>query len=145
MTLRRIGVGAAFKVGLVVNGLITAIFGLIFLSLQVLFFGSLFASMQSFSVRTFSTAPSTSAAISGMNDWASMFSLIGLGMLCFIYLIMVLVSALFGGLGYALLAALYNLAARWVGGLEFELTPISGDLLDQIEWDLREKYKRSSY
>jgi hypothetical protein len=145
MTLMRIGVGAAFRVGVVVNGLMTAIVGLIFLTFQFLFFGSLFASIQSFSVQTFSTAPSTSAAVSSINDWASMFSLIGLGMFCFIYLMMVLVSALFGGLGFALFAALYNLAARWVGGLEFELAPASGDLLDQIEWDLREKYKRSSY
>lgn len=145
MTLRRIGVGAAFKVGLVVNGLMTAIFGLIFFAVQFLFFGSLFASIQSFSIQTSSVAPLTSAAVSSMNDWAGMFSVVGLGIFCFIYLMTVLVSALFGGLGFALFAALYNLTARWVGGLEFELTPVSGDLLDQIEWDLREKYKRSSY
>lgn len=126
-TLRRIDIGSAFRVGLVLYALMFAIFGLIFFLLPTLMFGSL-ATTSSFNSRT----SSDFAFLSGM-------SLLSFG--CF-YIIGIVMSAIAGGISLAIIAWLYNLSARWVGGVKFELASNGSDLIDEIERDIVEKRKR---
>ena len=60
------------------------------------------------------------------------YTLIGIPMLIFggdklkiigiIYILMPVVLAIFGFIFFVIFAALYNLFARWLGGMEFEVT-----------------------
>jgi hypothetical protein len=110
VTLKRIEIGAAFRVGLVLSGLTALVFGLIGFGLQALFLNSLF-SISTLSFNGGSIAPSDLNMVGGMS----------LAFLCCAYLAGVVMSAIFGGIGFAVVAALYNLTANWVGGLQFQL------------------------
>lgn len=121
--LKRIGVGSAFKVGVIAYAILAAIFGLIAFILQASFFSLLFGS-----ANTFSTSSADSSAVTGL-------AVFSLGALCFGYIIGVVAGALFGGIGTALLAIAYNIAVRWVGGLELEFSDPTA--VDEIVADLR--------
>lgn len=101
-TLKRIEIGSAFRVGMVVSALLFAIFGLLF----VLFQGALLSSLA-----RFADDPDTFAGIMGGSL---------LGLLCF-YGVGLVVAAIFGGIQFAVGAFCYNLAANWVGGIKVEL------------------------
>jgi hypothetical protein len=93
--VKRISPGSAFKVSLVVYGLLGLIFGLIFSLLALL--GA--------------AIPGTGAAKAG----SMVFGVLAV-------IILPLLYGLFGGILGALSAVIYNLAAGWVGGLSIELT-----------------------
>lgn len=131
LVLKRIGVGSAFKVGFVVNGLLALIFGLIAFLLQT---ALLSAVMSVVNVQT-TTGAQTADALQAM-------SLVGTGTMCFLYAVSVVFGAVFGGIGFAVIAFCYNVAARAVGGLEIETIQTSGGLLDDIEAEIYEKRKR---
>jgi hypothetical protein len=134
LVLRRIGIGSAFKVGFVVNGLLAIIFGLIAFLIQV---GFLNLIMNSASFDVYGPGqPQT--AIEAMRA----FSLIGTGTLCFFYAMAVVFGAVFGGIGFAMMAFFYNLTARWVGGLELETIATGTGLLDEIEAEMYAVEKR---
>ncbi len=99
VTIRRVGVGSAFKVGALMLLLFWAVFGIIFLVLQ----GSLLASMVNSS-----NFPARGAGL-------------GLGTLCVFYLIGMVIYTIIGGIVGAAYAFFYNLVSGWVGGLELEL------------------------
>lgn len=122
-TLKRIDVGSAFRVGIVLYGLIFAVFGLFFVAFQGLFL----------------TAITRSASYDVGSDISAFMGAGILSLLCF-YGVGVVVAAIFGGIQAALLAWLYNLTANWIGGLKVELETDSA-LLDAIERDT-EKRKR---
>lgn len=109
-TLQRIGVGSAFKVGVVIYGLMFLIFGAIGLACNL----ALLAPFAS------STIMMNGEAVR-MSDSMGGFGALGLGALCFGYAVGAVASALFGGLSVALMAFFYNLAVRWVGGIELEI------------------------
>lgn len=136
VVLRRIGVGSAFKVGFVVNGLLALVFGLLAFLIQAAFLNLITSAA---SIDVYSPGQSASA-IEAMRA----FSLIGLGTLCLFYAMSVVFGAVFGGLGFALIAFFYNLTARWVGGLELETISTGSGLLDEIEAEMYgyEKRKR---
>lgn len=136
VVLRRIGVGSAFKVGFVVNGLLALVFGLLAFLIQAAFLNLITSAA---SIDVYSPGQSASA-IEAMRA----FSLIGLGTLCLFYAMAVVFGAVFGGLGFALIAFFYNLTARWVGGLELETISTGSGLLDEIEAEMYgyEKRKR---
>ena len=121
-TLKRIDIGSAFRVGVILYGLMFAVFGLIF----VLFQG-LFLNLVSRSV-TFNTpnAPGSSTAFLGVGV---------LGLLCF-YGVGIIAVAIFGGIQVAIAAFFYNLTANWVGGIKVELQTDDSGLLDDIERDV---------
>jgi hypothetical protein len=110
VTLRRIDVGAAFRVGVVLSGLTALVFGLLGVGLQALFINSLF----SISTLNFNGGPVSPANLNIASGMSFAF-------LCCAYLVGVVMSAIFGGIGFAVVAALYNLTANWVGGLQFQL------------------------
>jgi hypothetical protein len=129
VVLKRIGVGSAFKVGFVLTGMMSIVFGLIAFLFQLTVFNAL---MNNASIQVY--APGATAG-----DVAQLLSAIGTGTLCFLYAMGVVFGAIFGGIGFAVIALFYNMTARWVGGLEFETFQSGTGLLDEIEAELYEK------
>ncbi len=122
ITLKRIDVGSAFRVGMIVYGLVFAIFGLVFVALQGLFLNAI-ARSGSFDVPNL---PNGTTIILGTGV---------LSLLCF-YGVGVVVAAIFGGIQFAVGAFCYNRAANWVGGLKLELETGDTAFLDDIEGDV---------
>lgn len=133
VVLKRIGVASAFKVGLVLCGILSAVFGLLAFIVQITLFNALLNSPNVFIDVQGATAGDV---------WQAM-SAIGTGALCFLYAMGVVFGAIGGGIGFAVVALFYNLTARWVGGLEFETFQSGTGLLDEIEADMYGKRKRS--
>ncbi len=126
-TLKHIDVGAAFRVGAVLYGLLFAVFGLIFVLFESLFINML-TNLANTNVYSYGNVPFYSSA-----------NLLGLGVigaLCF-YGVGIVAAAIGGGIMLAIVAIFYNLTARWVGGLRLELQADDSRLLDDIERDLR--------
>lgn len=96
--VRKISVGSAFKVGMVLSGLLFAIFGIPFLFLTA--------------------AVGNQLAQQGQASQAADMGLAG-GV--FFYLIGIVAYAVAGGVGFAIQAFLYNLVAAFAGGLEVEI------------------------
>ncbi len=121
-TLKRIDVGSAFRVGIVLYGLLFAIFGL------------LLVAFQSFLINLF--ARSVTLDMPNMPNNATFFLGTGiLSLLCF-YGVGVVAAAFVGGIQFAVGAWCYNRAADWVGGIKFQLETEDTGLLDDIERDL---------
>src|SRR5215468_5576723 len=98
-TLKRIGPGSAFKVGMVIY----AFFGLI-VGVLVACFSLIAGSLGSLA----SQASGPGALGFGLGAWAIIVAPIMYGII--------------GGIGGAIGAAIYNLVARWVGGLEIDIS-----------------------
>lgn len=113
-TVRRISVGSAAKVGAMVSLLITAVFGLIFLLLYGAFL-SIFMDV----IQEAAVASSPSGATLRPSD-VNFMQTAGIAGLCIGYVIQLIFSAIFGGIGGIIFAIAYNLTARWFGGLEVE-------------------------
>ncbi|MBC7810450.1 MAG: DUF3566 domain-containing protein [Burkholderiales bacterium] len=114
ITVKRVSVGSAFKVGAIVSLIISAITGLCF----ALFAGSILTTMSSIATSINQSGGTTTSLT--QNDLAA-FNAAGLTSLCISVGIQMVVAAIGGGLFSGLLAIAYNLTARWVGGLEVEL------------------------
>ena len=114
VTIKRVSVGSAMKIGAITYTLTWAIFGLIFLAFQGLFLSALTSSLSSYS----NQFPSQGGAA------ASSFGAIGIAGLCIAYVVGLIFALIAGAIGGAVYAFIYNLAAGWVGGLEVELTRI---------------------
>lgn len=98
--VKRIGPGSAFKVGLVLYGIFGVVAG-IFVGLISMVTGTMGSMSQS-------AAPGAKLFGFGM----------GLGSI----IILPLFYGIFGGVFAAISAALYNLVAGWVGGLEVDIS-----------------------
>jgi Na+-driven multidrug efflux pump len=122
-TLKRIEVGSAFRVGVILYGLLFAVFGLLFVLFQSLLLNSLTNLMRSSNFDS-PNLPNTSALL-GVSV---------LSLLCF-YGVGIVAAAIFGGIQMAILAVFYNLTARWIGGLSVELQTDDAGLLDDIARD----------
>jgi hypothetical protein len=94
-TVKRIGPGSAFKVGLALYGLVGLVLGLIF-ALVSLLGGALVPPAQAGVFRMF----------------------FGVGAI----IILPLFYGIIGGIMAAISAAIYNLVAGWVGGLEVDIS-----------------------
>ena len=64
-----------------------------------------------------------------------MMTAFGLAGLCFFYIMYVVFSAIGGGIGGIVTALAYNLAARWVGGLELEVEQEPGKNKRSYDFD----------
>jgi hypothetical protein len=98
-TVKRIGPGSAFKVGMVLYAILGLILGC-FMALLSMTMGSL-SSMAG------ATVPGAKAFGFGF----------GIGSI----IIFPIMYGIIGGIGGAITAALYNLVAGWVGGLEVDI------------------------
>ncbi len=114
VTIKRVSVGSAMKIGAITYTLTWAIFGLIFLAFQGLFLSAITSSLSSYS----NQFPNQGGAA------ASSFGAIGIAGLCITYVVGLIFALIAGAIGGAVYAFIYNLAAGWVGGLEVELTRI---------------------
>lgn len=132
VVLKRVRVGSAFKVGFVLSGMLSAVFGLIALLFQLTFLNAL---MNIATIEVYSPGVDP-------GEFSQILSAIGTGTLCFLYMAGVVFGAIFGGIGFAVVALFYNMTARWVGGLEFETFQSGTGLLDEIEAEMYEKGKR---
>ena len=99
--LTRISPGSAFKVGLIVYGLLFAIFGLI---------GLLLTSLGVRALRSFLN-------IGGIGFFRGLL----------VYIVSVVLYGVLGGVISAITAAIYNVVARWTGGLEVQLSSEAGE------------------
>lgn len=107
-TIKRVNVGSAFRVGAVSMALVWGIFGLLLVLWMVMIgegIDSTIVIVNGTETDTFSDG-ATSAGI-------------------FMYLCGLPVYAIIGGFAGAIYALVYNLVARWVGGLELELEPMN--------------------
>ena len=100
-TLKRIGPGSAFKVGLVTYAFVGLVVGAI-----MAFFSMIAGSL---------------AGLGGAQAGAGTRAF-GFGMGLGAIVIMPIVYAIIGGIGAALGALVYNLAAGWIGGLEVDIS-----------------------
>lgn len=98
--VRRVGPGSAFKVGLVVYAMLGLVLG-VFMALVSLVAGSL--------------APLSQSAAPG-----AQFFRFGMGFGAIIFF--PILYGVFGGVFAAIGAAIYNLVAGWVGGLEVDIS-----------------------
>jgi len=131
-TIKRIGVGSAFRVGLVAGAVLAAVTGLLFLLLQGLFF-SFIASMMNTVPWDGTTGRGSLPLAASSGD---LFAAFGLAAACVFYVMSVVFSAVFTGIAAALTAFAYNLAARWVGGLEVEMAGSLDKLKRGLDDDL---------
>lgn len=127
--IKSISISSAFKIGLVVNALLAAVLGGLVTLLQASFLSLMSGGGSSFTI----------------NGRPASFDLGSLTLvsLCLIWIVGIGISAVIGGIGAALAALFYNLAARFVGGIEYtaavyraEADPLAG------RWDLTD---RSTY
>jgi hypothetical protein len=126
-TLKRIDIGSAFRVGAILYGLLFAVFGLIFVLLNSLFFSALTNLARSNNFNTPNAPNATAFLGAGV-----------LGLLCF-YGVGIVAAAIIGGIQLAIVAFFYNLTANWVGGLKVELQTDDTGLLDDIERDVSKR------
>jgi len=124
-TLKRVDIGSAFRVGVILYGLIFLVFGLVFVLFQGLLL-NLITRSTTFNLPNTPNGSGSTTAFLGAGI---------LGLLCF-YGIGIVVAAIFGGIQCAILAFFYNLTARWVGGIKVELETSDTGLLDDIERDM---------
>jgi len=123
-TLKRINVGSAFRVGAILYGLLFAVFGLIFVLLNSLFFSALTNLARTNNFNTPNTPNANAFLGAGI-----------VGLLCF-YGVGIVAGAILGGIQLAILAFFYNLTANWVGGIKIELETDDSGLLNDIERDV---------
>lgn len=114
VTLKRVGVSSAFKIGAMIGLITSLITGLIFVGLQAAFV-STFTRMAASSMGTTAGDPMFQSAD------LNFLTAFGMAGLCVFFVVYVVASTIFGGIGGILYALAYNLASRWVGGLEVEL------------------------
>lgn len=107
ITIKRINVGSAGKVGAIVSLILSAITGLLFLALPSMFFSS-FVNI-------------TSGSFDSVSSGANVFTALSLVTLCFIYAASLVFSTIAGGIGGMLVAFAYNITVNWIGGLEVEI------------------------
>ncbi len=125
-TLKRIDVGSAFRVGIVLYGLMFAVFGLLITVFQGLLLSGVSSLMRSYD---------------GNVPYSNSSTILGAGvlsLLCF-YGVGIVVAAIGGGISFAIGALFYNFAANWVGGVEIQLESSDTGLLDDIERDMSKR------
>jgi len=93
--VRRIGPGSAFKVGLVVYGLMGFLFGILFALISMV-----------------------GGAIAPQAETGMFKMFFGVGAIVILPIFYGIIGGIFGALG----AVIYNLAAGWVGGLEVDIS-----------------------
>lgn len=105
--IRKIDVGSAARVGAILSGLITAVFGLPVVLLQS-------ALLSLFSVSIQNVPELEGVVVGGVSL---------LSLLCG-WLVFVVVGAIFGAIYFAVGAFLYNVTSGWIGGLRIDLARV---------------------
>lgn len=118
MTIQRIGLNSALRVGAIMGFILGFITGLPLMAFQG-FLTTIFINL------SINASPGVSLDPGMVNSFTLMNQ-------CIFYGLYILFSTISGGVTGLLLAFAYNLAARWVGGLELELDRDYGKRSDEI-------------
>lgn len=113
VTLKRIGINSAFRIGAMIGLITSFISGALLVGMQALFV-SVFANLIAASVNVDNTTYISPNELNMMTSF-------GIAGLCIFFLVYIVFSTIAGGIGGIIWAFAYNLGARWVGGLELEL------------------------
>lgn len=115
ITIKRVGLNSAFKIGAIIGLITSVITGLLFVGLQA-FLVSTMVGVASISTGSdaLTMDPTNRAVLDAMTAF-------GAAGLCIFYVSYIVFSTITGGIAGLLWGFAYNLAARWVGGLEVEL------------------------
>ena len=120
VTIKRVDVLSAMKIGALFNALTVTVFGVLFFACNSLFVSSMTASLNQLNAQTGGTNNFNSSALAT----ASLATcLIG-------YVIAIVVAAISGAIIGALYAFFYNVISNWAGGIRVELDMValeSGD------------------
>lgn len=121
VTIKRVDVLSAMKIGALLNAVTVTVFGVFFLACNSLIYSSINASLSQLSAQA-------GGGSSGFNSSAlATASLAG----CLItYVIAIVVAAISGAIMGALYAFFYNVISNWAGGIRVELDMVgleSGD------------------
>ncbi|MCC6615028.1 MAG: DUF3566 domain-containing protein [Anaerolineae bacterium] len=118
VTVKKIDIASAFRVGALVSGLIS----LVVLAIFVLFQATIFSSLMSMSASVNGQPmPSSASSFLGAASVAS---------ICLFYGCGVVIQTIVGGITAALGAFFYNIVANQFGGLQVQLT---GEVFEQVE------------
>lgn len=98
-TIKRIGPGSAFKVGLIIYAFVGLVVGVIMACVSMV-----------------------AGSLTGLADAGAGARVLGLGFGFGAIIIAPITYGIIGGIGAALGAVIYNLAAGWVGGLEVDIS-----------------------
>jgi hypothetical protein len=110
VTIKRVDVLSAMKIGALFNALTVTVVGVFFFACNSLIFSALNTSMSQFSAQT---------GASGFNS--SAFATASLAGCVITYVIAIVVAAISGAIMGALYAFFYNIISNWAGGLQVEL------------------------
>src|SRR5262245_50332132 len=115
VTIKRVDIVSAMKVGALFNALTVTVFGLIFFACNSFFFSSLNAQLSQLNAQT--------GGSSGFNN--SAFATASLAGCLVSYVIAVLVAAISGAILGALYAFFYNVISNWAGGIRVEIDSLA--------------------
>ena len=113
VTLKRVGINSAFKIGAMIGRITSVISGALLVGMQALFM-SAFTSLMAASVNSQDTLMLNPRELNIMTSF-------GIAGLCIFFVVYIVFSTIAGGIGGVIWGLAYNLGARWVGGLELEL------------------------
>ncbi len=132
VTIKRVDIMSAMKVGALFNALTVTVFGVLFFACNSLFISSMTATLNQLNAQ--------SGGQSGFNS--SAFATATLASCVIGYVIAVVVAAVSGAIIGALYAFFYNVISNWAGGLRIELDVTSLEALDKPKrLDTGEEFK----
>lgn len=115
-TVRRVGIGSAFRVGSLLSALVAAIGGAVGVIIALVY--ALWAHFN------YASGFSGDGADSGLFLW--------IGLILLGYVGMIILAMIGGAIGGILYAWLYNVVATWVGGLEIQVEDL-GVKVEELE------------
>jgi hypothetical protein len=121
VTIKRVDIMSAMKVGALFNALTVTVFGVLFFACNSLFISSMTASLNSLNAQT--------GGQSGFNS--SAFATATLASCVIGYVLAIVFAAISGAIIGALYAFFYNVISNWAGGLRIELDTLSLEALDK--------------
>jgi hypothetical protein len=123
VTIKRVDVLSAMKIGALFNALTVTVFGVFFLACNSLAFSAMNASLQGLSNQAGGSSGTSSFNSSAFATASLATCLIG-------YIIAIVVAAISGAIIGAMYAFFYNVISNWAGGIRVELDMValeSGD------------------
>jgi hypothetical protein len=120
VTIKRVDVLSAMKVGALLNALTVTVFGVLFFACNTLFISSL---------NTLISQSASQAGQSGFNS--NVFTTASLAGCLVGYVILVVAAAISGAIMGALYAFFYNVISNWAGGLQIELGTLALETVEK--------------
>jgi hypothetical protein len=118
VTIKRVDVLSAMKIGALLNALTVTVFGVLLFACNSLFISSMTATLNQLNAQT--------SGSSGSNNFnASTFATASLAGCLITYVIAIVVAAIAGAIMGALYSFFYNVISNWAGGIRVELDMVA--------------------